>query len=150
MRTPIRALFGRGPEGLPPAEPVDFPSLVLPRSPNSCLAVPDGAHPGAHLTTPPLPASLAVAWPVLRRFGERFPRTYRFAEWPERRQAQWVERSPRIGFPDVIVAGLADGPDGCAVLFLYSRSLFGWSDFGVNRRRVQAWIEGFEAALRCR
>ena len=148
MRAPIRALFGQGPQGLPPAEPVDFRSLVLPRSPNTCLAVPMGAHPGAHLVTEPLPAPLAVAWPVLRRLGRRFPRTFRFAEWPERRQAQWVERSPRIGFPDVIVAELADGPDGCAVLFLYSRSLFGWSDFGVNRRRVQAWIEGFEAALR--
>jgi uncharacterized protein (DUF1499 family) len=48
----------------------------------------------------------------------------------------------------VIAAELAeDGPTG-AGLFLYSRSLFGWSDLGVNRRRVQAWIEAFDAALR--
>jgi hypothetical protein len=147
---PIGALFGRGPQGLPPAEPVDFRTLVLPRSPNTCLAVPAGAHPAAHLATTPLPVPVPIAWPVLRRFGHRFPRTFRFAEWPERRQAQWVERSPRIGFPDVIAAELADGPDGAALLFVYSRSLFGWSDLGVNRRRVQAWIEGFDAALRDR
>lgn len=147
MSAPIGALFGRGPQGLPPAEPVEFRSLVLPRSPNTCLAVPAGAHPSAHLATPPLPVAIATAWPVLRRFGQRFPRTYRLAEWPERRQAQWVERSPRIGFPDVIAAELAEGPGGVG-LFLYSRSLFGWSDLGVNRRRVQAWIEAFDAALR--
>jgi uncharacterized protein (DUF1499 family) len=150
MTAPLGALFGRGPMGLPPAEPVEFRSLVLPRSPNTCLAAPAGAHPAAHLETPPLAVAVATAWPVLRRFGQRFPRTYRLAEWPERRQAQWVERSPRLGFPDVIAAELVEGPGGAAGLFLYSRSLFGWSDLGVNRRRVQAWIEAFDAALRGR
>jgi hypothetical protein len=150
MTAPLGALFGRGPMGLPPAEPVEFRSLVLPRSPNTCLAAPAGAHPAAHLATPPLPVGVTAAWPVLRRFGQRFPRTYRFAEWPERRQAQWVERSPRLNFPDVIAAELAEGLGGAAGLFLYSRSLFGWSDLGVNRRRVQAWIEAFDAALRGR
>lgn len=146
--TPLGALFGRRAEGLPPPEPVEFRSLVLPRSPNTCLAAPAGAHPAAHLETPPVPVPAAGAWPVLRRLGRHFPRTYPLAEWPERRQAQWVERSPRVGFPDVIAAELVeDGPLG-AGLFLYSRSLFGWSDLGVNRRRVQAWIEAFDAALR--
>jgi uncharacterized protein (DUF1499 family) len=145
---PIGALFGRGSQGLPPPEPVEFRSLVLPRSPNTCLAAPAGAHPSAHLATPPLPVPIAVAWPVLRRFGDRFPRTFRFAEWPERRQAQWVARSAVLNFPDVIAAELADEPSGGAGLFLSSRSLFGRSDFGVNRRRVQAWIEALDAALR--
>ena len=90
----------------------------------------------------------AAAWPVLRRIGERFPRTFPLAEWPERRQAQWVERSALFNFPDVIAAELSEGPGGEAGLFLYSRSLFGWSDLGVNRRRVQAWVEAFGTALR--
>jgi uncharacterized protein (DUF1499 family) len=146
----LGALFGRGTDGLPPPEPVDFRALALPRSPNACLAAPAGAHPAAQLATPPLPVSAATAWQVLRGFGARFPRTSPLAEWPERRQAQWVARSALLNFPDVVAAELAeDGPTG-AGLFLYSRSLFGHSDFGVNRRRVQAWIEAFDAALRGR
>ncbi len=147
MSAPLSALFGRGTKGLPPPEPVDFASLVLPRSPNACLAAPAGTHPGAQITVPPLPADAATAWPVLRRLGGQFPRTFRFGEWPERRQAQWVVRSALFRFPDVVAAELQPGPDG-AGLFLYSRSLFGWSDLGVNRRRVEAWLAALMAALR--
>ena len=152
MTTPIGALFGRGAQGLPPPEPVEFDRLVLPRSPNTCLAAPAGAHPGAHLTVPPLPVDAATAWPVLRRLGERLPRTTPLGEWPERRQAQWVERSALANFPDVIAAELRPGPGGGsgggAGLFLYSRSLFGWSDLGANRQRVEAWLAALDAALR--
>jgi uncharacterized protein (DUF1499 family) len=144
---PLAALFNRGAEGLPPPEPVDFATLVLPRSPNVCLAAPEG-FPRAHLHVPPLPVADAdAAWPALRRLGEGFPRTFPLAEWPERRQAQWVVRSALANFPDIVVAELTSGPAG-AGLFLLSRSLFGRYDFGVNRRRAEAWIAALDAALR--
>ena len=92
----------------------------------------------------------ATAWAVLRGFGRRFPRTFPLAEWPERRQAQWVERSAVFNFPDVIAAELVEDGASGAGLFVYSRSVFGWSDLGVNRRRVQAWMDAFDAALRGR
>ncbi|WP_135467044.1 DUF1499 domain-containing protein [Crenalkalicoccus roseus] len=143
---PLSALFARGAAGLPPAAPVEFATLALPRSPNACLAAPPG-FPGAHLATPPLPVDAATAWPVLRRLPERFPRTHLLAAWPERWQTQWVVRSVLLNFPDLVVAELVSGPAG-AGLFLYSRSLFGWSDFGVNRRRVIAWLAALDEALR--
>ena len=149
MRTPpLAALFRDDAAGLPPPEPLDFGTLVLPPSPNTCLAAPSGAHPGAHITVPPLPVEAATAWPVLRAVGERVPRTPLLAEWPERRRAQWVQRSALVRFPDIVVAELRPGPAAASThLFLYSRSLFGWSDFGVNRRRVQAWLAALDAAL---
>lgn len=140
-------LFGRGAAGLPPAAPIDFPALVLPASPNTSLAAPPGGHPQAQVTVPPLPLDAATAWPVLLRIAAGFPRTTLVKAWPERRQAQWVERSALANFPDVIVAELAPLAGG-AGLTLYSRSLLGWSDFGVNRRRVERWLAAFEAALR--
>ena len=65
------------------------------------------------------------------------------------RQAQWVARSALMNYPDIIVAEVVPGPEG-AGLFLYSRSLFGWSDMGVNRKRVEAWLAALDAALRRR
>ena len=146
MSAPFSALFGKGADGLGKPEPVDFATLRLPASPNACLAAPPGLHPQAQVITPPLPVDAATAWPILRGLGGRFPRTTLLAEWPDRRQAQWVQRSALAGFPDLIAAELLSGPAG-AGLCLYSRSLFGWSDLGVNRRRVEAWLAAFEAAL---
>ena len=123
--------------------------MVLPPSPNTCLAAPAGTHPGAHVTVPPLPVDAATAWGVLRGLGESFPRTTLIQAWPERRQAQWVERSALVNYPDIIAAELVPLPEG-AGLFLYSRSLLGWSDLGVNRRRVDRWLAAFEVALRQR
>ena len=147
MKPPLAALFREGAAGLPAAEPLDFAALALPPSPNACLAAPPGVHPGAQVTVPPLPVDAATAWPILRRLGERFPRTTLLREWPEQRQAQWVQRSALARFPDIVAAELRPGPEG-AGLFLYSRSLFGWHDLGVNRRRVQAWLAALDAALR--
>ena len=149
MRAPLTALFGQGAAGLPPPEPVEFGTLALPPSPNACLAAPPGAHPAAQVTVPPLPVDAATAWSVVRVLGGRFPRTTLLAEWPERFQAQWVQRSALLRFPDIVVAELRPGAAG-AGLFLYSRSLFGWSDLGVNRRRVAAWLAALDAALRTR
>ena len=149
MSGPIASLFSKGTGGLPKATPIDFRSLVLPSSPNTCLAAPAGGHAQAHITVPPLPVDAATAWPVLRALGDGFPRVTRYGEWPDRRQAQWVERSALMNYPDIIAAELVPGPGG-AGLFLFSRSLFGYSDLGVNRKRVEAWLAALDAALRRR
>jgi hypothetical protein len=149
MSAPIASLFLRGAGGLPPATPLDFAMLRLPASPNTCLAAPPGGHPQAHVTVPLLPVDAATAWPVLRALGDAMPRTARYGEWPERRQAQWVARTRLMNWPDIVTAELVPGPTG-AGLFLYSRSLFGWSDLGANRKRVEAWLAALDAALRRR
>jgi hypothetical protein len=149
MSAPIGALFSSGAGGLPPAEPLDFATLRLPASPNACLAAPAGAHPQVQVVTPPLPVDAGTAWPVLRALGDAMDRVARYGEFPARRQAQWVARSALMNYPDIIVAEVVPGTDG-AGLFLYSRSLFGWSDMGVNRKRVEAWLAALDTALRKR
>lgn len=142
----LSALFGRGPGGLENPAPIEFAALVQPRSPNTCLAAP-ASHPGPkQVTAPLLPGSPEAVFAALLALAEGFPRTWRLASWPERRQAQWVERSGLANFPDIIVAEVVATPDGTS-LFLYSRSLFGYSDFGVNAKRVARWIAALQAAL---
>jgi uncharacterized protein (DUF1499 family) len=142
----LGALLGRGPNGLEPPVPIEFAALVQPRSPNTCLAAP-ADHPGPkQITSPNLPATPDAVFTTLLALAEGFPRTWRLAAWPERRQAQWVERSALVNYPDIIVAEVVATPGGTS-LFLYSRSLFGYSDLGMNAKRVERWLAALQAAL---
>jgi uncharacterized protein (DUF1499 family) len=142
----LEMMLSRGTGGLPPAAPIDFPALRLPSSPNAHLAAPPGATNERHETVPLLPVGPDVAWGVLRTLGEGMPRVWTMAEWPALRQAQWVARTRWLNFPDLINAQVVELPGGTG-LFLYSRSLVGYSDLGVNAQRVAAWRQAFDAAL---
>ncbi|MDB5414364.1 MAG: hypothetical protein JWR10_2699 [Rubritepida sp.] len=145
--TSFVALLARGPRGLEAPQPVEFASLVLPRSPNTCLAAPEGQPGPKHVTSPILPGSLDAAFAAMLSLAETYPRTWRLASWPERRQAQWVERTAWMNYPDLINAEIVPTPAGTS-LYLYSRSLFGYSDLGVNAKRVERWLDGLAVALR--
>lgn len=142
----LQMMLGRGPAGLAPAQPVDFATLRLPSSPNAHLAAPPGATAERHETVPLLAAPADAAWAALRMLGDGMERVWKMAEWPELRQAQWVARTRWMNYPDLINGQVVEMPGGTG-LFLYSRSLVGYSDLGVNKARVAAWRTAFEAAL---
>jgi uncharacterized protein (DUF1499 family) len=143
----ISALFSRGAAGIPAPTPLDFATLQLPASPNTCLLTPSVAPGQGHLHRDPLPASPEAVMAALDRVAASMPRTFPLARFPARNQAQWVVRSALMNYPDIVVAE-AVPVEGGTGLWMYSRSLIGWSDLGVNRARVMAWLEALEAALR--
>jgi len=144
---PFRALLGRGAHGLPAPRPLAFDAgFQLPPSPNTALAAPPGSPLPAHRRVAPYRASPAALFAALHRVAARRPRCTLLGEWPEQGQAQWVERTRWANFPDIIVAQVSPDPAGAA-LVLYSRSLFGWSDLGVNGRRLAAWLAALDAEL---
>ena len=143
----LALMLGRGPAGLPPVEPVDFARLVLPPSPNTHLMAPPGVTTERHENVPLLPVSAEAAYAALRMLGEDVERCWKLAEWPDRRQVQWVVRTRWANFPDIIVGQVVALAGGAGV-FLYSRSLVGWSDLGVNRERLVQWRARLEDALR--
>ncbi|MEM1385303.1 MAG: DUF1499 domain-containing protein [Pseudomonadota bacterium] len=53
--------------------------------------------------------------------------------------ATYVQRSALIGFPDYISVRVVPQGEG-ASLAIWSRARFGYSDFGVNRARVDTWL----------
>lgn len=142
MTSPLIVLR-HGTAGLPAAEPVEFDAISLPASPNTCLAGPADYTGPKHLAAPPFAEPPEALWPRLNRLAASFERTWKLAEWPERRQGQWVERSRLMNYPDIIAAEVRPHAEGSALL-IYSRSLLGWSDLGVNKARVERWL----AALR--
>ena len=143
----ISSLFSRGADGIPAPAPLDFTTLKLPASPNTCLLTPSVAPGQGHLQRDPLPASPEAVMAALDRVAASMPRSFPLARFPARNQAQWVVRSALMNYPDIVVAEAAQVAGGTG-LWLYSRSLIGWSDMGVNRARVITWLEALEVALR--
>ena len=52
----------------------------------------------------------------------------------------FVVRSALFRFPDLISVQAIDAGKGKSTLALYSRSVYGRSDLGVNRRRSLGWL----------
>jgi uncharacterized protein (DUF1499 family) len=57
------------------------------------------------------------------------------------RTERYIQRSRLVGFPDTIVVRFLERPQGRSTLALYSRSQLGRGDLGVNRARIERWLE---------
>jgi len=68
------------------------------------------------------------------------PRTARLFGSVAEGMVTYVTRSVVMGFPDYTTVR-QDGD----TLTIYARSRFGRSDLGVNRKRVQGWIDALQA-----
>ena len=121
--------------------------LERPASPNTALAAPAGFTPGPDIVTPRYAVPAARLYDEVLAVAESQPRTFLASNDEPRLQAQFVARSAWLNFPDLIVAQVnAAGPDA-STLVLYSRSVYGYGDFGVNRARVTAWLAALERTL---
>ncbi len=58
-----------------------------------------------------------------------------------------VVRSQVMGFPDFVTVKAIEA-EGGAALVIFSRSRYGYSDLGVNRARVEAWVNELEQRLK--
>jgi uncharacterized protein (DUF1499 family) len=118
--------------------------IERPDSPNTALAGPAGFVPPPDVVTPAYPVPATRLQEAVRAVAAAQPRTFLAADFSPERQTHWVVRSAAFNFPDLVIAQIADaGPDS-STLVLYSRSVYGRSDFGVNRQRLNTWL----AALR--
>ena len=68
------------------------------------------------------------------------PRVIEVADDMRRHRSVYVVHTAVLGFPDIVtVEFVALGSDRSSIA-LYSRSRYGRSDFGKNRRRVARWL----------
>lgn len=128
---------------LPPGAPapVDFATLTRPGSPNTYLVAPPGATRAAPDEAPPtfdVPA--AQLGRRLLDAVAREPRVTQVWTSADRREFQFVQRSALMRWPDVVSVKLIDLDGGRSTLAIYSRSVYGYSDLGVNRARVRRWL----------
>ncbi len=136
-----------GAQGLPAPPPMDPTAIVRPASPNTALAGPQSLKPIPDIFVPPYHLPPDQLFTLILSVATNQPRTYEAAAYPDRRQAHYVARSEVFNFPDLImVQVLADGPDK-SDLILWSRSVYGESDLGVNRKRLTTWLADLQARL---
>lgn len=127
-------------------KPVDLRTLARSTSPNDALACPAGAcRAKADFESPSFAVGGAALMDAARRVVAARPRTELVATDTALDQLVFVERSRLFGFPDTIrVQGVPAGA-GASVI-IYSRSNYGYWDFGVNRARVQALLAALARA----
>ena len=143
----LPACAGAGAAGLTQPPLMDLSHIERPASPNTALAGPAGTEPRPDTITPFYPVSAQHLFATVIAVASGEPRTFLAAAYPPALQAHFVARSAVFNFPDLIaVQVLAAGP-GQSALVLYSRSVYGYADFGVNRRRVDAWLAGVQTTI---
>lgn len=116
--------------------PNDF--LVCPR--DYCRAAVPDMVAGSY----PLPAS--AAYKQIMKVLEAVPRTRIVAETSRRIQVE--QRSLVFGFPDDIDIELIEVSENASTIAIYSRSKYGYFDFGANEQRARKWLDAFAPLFR--
>jgi hypothetical protein len=63
-------------------------------------------------------------------------------------QLVFVQRSAVFRFPDIVMIQAIPAPDGRTAIALYSHSVYGHYDFGVNKARARRWMAAIQAELK--
>ena len=134
---------GHGAEGLPVPPPMDMAHIERPASPNTALAAPAGFDPPPDIQTAAYKLPPDKLYAAIRHVAESQPRTFLQVAYDDRLQVHYVARSAVMNFPDLIAVQVR--PD--STLVLWSRSVYGAGDLGVNRKRLTAWLAALDAAL---
>ena len=132
-------------EGLPTPRFMDVAELVRPATPNTALAAPQGFSPAPDIVTPrySMPADRLFA--LVQDIAAGQPATFQAATFQDRLQAHYVARTAVFNFPDLIMVQVRAAGSDSSELIVYSRSVYGRSDFGVNRKRIETWLTALQA-----
>ena len=116
-------------------ETVDFEDFT--DKPNQFLMCPPHICSG-HADSPVFDVSADELRERWREVISAQPRVELLAE--DGQQFDYVQRSARLRFPDIITVRFISLSPSQSTLAIYSRSVYGKSDFGVNRKRIEAWL----------
>jgi hypothetical protein len=136
----LPACGAEGAAGLPVPPPMDMAKIERPATPNTFLAGPAGMHPEPDQATAAQNLPAAALYGKVRALFDKQPRTYVAAEFPDRLQVHYVVRSALMNYPDLVTVQVNAINVERSSLVIWSRSVYGRSDFGVNRERTISWL----------
>lgn len=118
---------------------IDFATLGLSAKANQYLVCPADLCAGqAHGASPTFTHSVAQLRTRWNAVIAAQPRMVTLAEHDH--QIDYVQRTALFRFPDIITVRFIPITPERSTLALYSRSVYGSSDFGVNRARLLHWL----------
>ncbi len=138
---------GSGVDGIPVPPPMDMAAIVRPSTPNTALAAPAEFTPAPDIVTAPFDVPAEQLYRDAVAVALANPRTFPLIRYDNRLQAHFVARSAVFGFPDLVTLQVTEAGPGRSSLVLWSRSVHGHSDLGVNRKRVASWLAALRAKL---
>jgi uncharacterized protein (DUF1499 family) len=105
-----------------------------------CAAETDGAAPVFDIPI----QQLQMAWDQM--LAEQ-PRLQVLRREVTNMQIDYVQRTRFLRFPDLITVRFVPVDDTHSTLAIFSRSVYGKGDMGVNRTRVEEWLARLQAKL---
>jgi len=120
---------------------LDLASLKQPNGRNQYLAAPQGfgiAQPDR--ITPLFPRPAADLAQLFLAMALKQPRVTLRRQRQDGLGFELVQRSRLFRFPDIISVEVIPVDERRSSLAIFSRSVYGRRDFGVNRNRVEDWL----------
>ena len=140
---PLTALFAVG-----DVESVDLAEFKLTGKPNQFLMCPPGfCNADPHVDSSVFDVSVEQLRERWRDIVTVQPHVKLLAEDREGQQSDYVQRSARFRFPDIITVRFISVSSSQSMLAIYSRSVYWRSDLGVNRERIDAWFKTLRERL---
>jgi uncharacterized protein (DUF1499 family) len=120
--------------------PVEFVGLYRRATPNDALACPERLcqKAKADLTSPVFLVSADELRKKVAVVADAEPDTSAIPG------GQFVQYSPLFRFPDIIDVSVVEAGAKASTLSIYSRSVFGYTDFGVNKQRIERWLAALQ------
>lgn len=131
-------------------QPVDFARLERRRLRNDALACPLAHCPRARpdFDPPTYPLSPERLRGIVAAVAREEEGAEPLSGPSAAGQDRYVVRSRVLRFPDLVDVRAIPMAGDRSTIALYSRSVVGLGDFGVNRRRVRRWLAQIEALAR--
>lgn len=131
---------------------LDFAALELGPKPNQYLVCPADFCPRAeaHRAAPVYDVPVSVLRDAFLKMAGEQKRTTLLERDDAALKYEFVQRTAILRFPDYVsVEFIATGAEQSS-LAIYSRSQYGYSDLGVNKKRINGWLDLLAAELSAR
>jgi len=140
----IGALFVRGAiASHDPAEwHVDPFTISRPVSPNTYYVAPQSmVNATVDLESPVYAAPAKVMAKAFDDYVLTQPDVLRLSGTVDQAWFTYVQRTPVLRMPDYISVQFIDNEQGGSTMAIYSRSRYGYGDMGVNKARIDLWLQ---------